>query len=227
MSTETEAYRQALCVCRKLHVVGRPKAAVGHLHHPRLRIGRGGARFARTRLLAGALFVLLTLCRILPRLLCRSFRRAACLFLLLCIQVFGHRQCGANPLLAILGRPLAGRGLPATGGSRIDVHLRAQISQRFFRSASAFLQGRMPAKRRRFVYLAAVVDWFSRRVLSWRLSITMDVDFCLEAVEDALARHGRPEIFNTDQGSQFTSAAFIGLLQANAIAVSMDGRGVA
>ena len=65
---------------------------------------------------------------------------------------------------------------------------------------------------RGFVYLAAVVDWFSRRVLSWRLSITMDVDFCLEAVEEALARNGRPAIFNTDQGSQFTSAAFTGLL---------------
>jgi putative transposase len=78
---------------------------------------------------------------------------------------------------------------------------------------------------RGFVYLAAVVDWFSRRVLSWRLSITMEVDFCLEAVEEALARHGRPEIFNTDQGSQFTSEAFTGLLQANAIACSMDGRG--
>ena len=78
---------------------------------------------------------------------------------------------------------------------------------------------------RGFVYLAAVVDWFSRRVLSWRLSITMDVDFCLEAVEEALARYGRPEIFNTDQGSQFTSAAFTGLLLENAIAVSMDGRG--
>lgn len=76
-----------------------------------------------------------------------------------------------------------------------------------------------------FVYLAAVVDWFSRRVLSWRLSITMDVDFCLEAVEEALARYGRPKIFNTDQGSQFTSAAFTGLLLENAIAVSMDGRG--
>ena len=59
---------------------------------------------------------------------------------------------------------------------------------------------------RGFVYLAAVVDWFSRRVLSWRVSITMEVEFCLEAVEEALARHGRPEIFNTDQGSQFTSA---------------------
>jgi putative transposase len=78
---------------------------------------------------------------------------------------------------------------------------------------------------RGFVYLAAVVDWFSRRVLSWRLSITMDVDFCLDAVEEALARYGRPKIFNTDQGSQFTSEAFTGLLQANGIAISMDGRG--
>ena len=78
---------------------------------------------------------------------------------------------------------------------------------------------------RGFVYLAAVVDWFSRRVLAWRLSITLEVEFCIEAVEEALARHGRPEIFNTDQGSQFTSAAFTGLLQENAIAISMDRRG--
>jgi putative transposase len=78
---------------------------------------------------------------------------------------------------------------------------------------------------RGFVYLAAVVDWFSRRVLSWRVSITMEVEFCLEAVEEALARHGRPEIFNTDQGSQFTSQDFTGLLLGNAIAISMDGRG--
>ena len=78
---------------------------------------------------------------------------------------------------------------------------------------------------RGFVYLAAVVDWFSRRVLAWRVSITMEVEFCLEAVEEALARHGRPEIFNTDQGSQFTSAAFTGLLLENGIAISMDGRG--
>ena len=78
---------------------------------------------------------------------------------------------------------------------------------------------------RGFVYLAAVVDWFSRRVLAWRLSITLEVEFCLDAVEGALARHGRPEIFNTDQGSQFTSAAFTGLLLENAIAISMDGRG--
>ena len=78
---------------------------------------------------------------------------------------------------------------------------------------------------RGFVYLAAVVDWFSRRVLAWRLSITLEVEFCLEAVEEALARYGRPKIFNTDQGSQFTSAAFTGLLLENAIAISMDGRG--
>src|SRR5258707_197215 len=78
---------------------------------------------------------------------------------------------------------------------------------------------------RGFVYLAAVVDWFSRRVLSWRVSITMEVEFCLAAVEEAIARHGRPEIFNTDQGSQFTSAAFTGVLLDNAIAISMDGKG--
>jgi putative transposase len=78
---------------------------------------------------------------------------------------------------------------------------------------------------RGFVYLAAVVDWFSRRVLAWRVSITMEVAFCLEAVEEAFARHGRPEIFNTDQGSQFTSQDFTGLLLDNAIAISMDGKG--
>jgi putative transposase len=78
---------------------------------------------------------------------------------------------------------------------------------------------------RGFVYLAAVVDWFSRRVLAWRLSITLEVEFCLDAVEEALARYGRPEIFNTDQGSQFTSGAFTALLTQNAIAISMDGRG--
>jgi putative transposase len=78
---------------------------------------------------------------------------------------------------------------------------------------------------RGFVYLAAVMDWFSRRVLAWRVSISMEVDFCIDAVDEALALHGRPEIFNTDQGSQFTSAAFTGLLAENAIRISMDGRG--
>jgi putative transposase len=77
---------------------------------------------------------------------------------------------------------------------------------------------------RGFVYLAVVLDWFSRRVLSWRLSITMEVAFCVAAVEDALARHGKPDIFNTDQGSQFTGQAFTGLLADNGIAISMDGK---
>jgi len=78
---------------------------------------------------------------------------------------------------------------------------------------------------RGFVYLAAVLDWFSRRVLAWRVSITLEAAFCVEAVEDALARHGKPEVFNTDQGSQFTGAAFIGVLIKNKIAISMDGKG--
>ena len=78
---------------------------------------------------------------------------------------------------------------------------------------------------RGFVYLAAVVDWFSRRVLSWRLSITMEAGFCIEALEEALARHGRPEIFNTDQGSQFTSHDFTGVLNKVGTAISMDGKG--
>ena len=78
---------------------------------------------------------------------------------------------------------------------------------------------------RGFVYLAAVVDWFSRRVLAWRLSITMEAAFCIEALEEALAKHGRPGIFNTDQGSQFTSADFTGVLIDNKIAISMDGKG--
>src|SRR4051794_8913224 len=78
---------------------------------------------------------------------------------------------------------------------------------------------------RGFVYLAAVVDWFSRRVLSWRLSITLEAAFCIEALEEALARHGRPEVFNTDQGSQFTSHDFTDVLLKAGIAISMDGRG--
>ena len=78
---------------------------------------------------------------------------------------------------------------------------------------------------RGFVYLAAVIDWHTRRVLSWQLSITMETDFCIEAVEDALARHGKPGIFNTDQGSQFTSDAFTSLLKEHDIKISMDGRG--
>jgi putative transposase len=79
--------------------------------------------------------------------------------------------------------------------------------------------------RRGFVYLVAVLDWYSRRVLSWRVSNTLTTDFCLDAVREAIARHGRPEIFNTDQGSQFTSSEFTGLLKEQGIQISMDGKG--
>src|ERR1700738_2649013 len=76
-----------------------------------------------------------------------------------------------------------------------------------------------------FLYLVAIIDWASRAVLAWRLSNTIDSGFCVEALEEALARHGKPKIFNTDQGAQFTSAAFTGKLQAAGVAISMDGRG--
>ena len=76
-----------------------------------------------------------------------------------------------------------------------------------------------------FLYLVAVIDWASRAVLAWRLSNTMDSGFCVEALEEALQRHGKPRIFNTDQGAQFTSSAFTGKLAAAGIAISMDGRG--
>jgi putative transposase len=79
--------------------------------------------------------------------------------------------------------------------------------------------------RRGFLYLVAVMDWWTRKVLSWRVSNTMDVGFCIEALEDALAGYGRQEIFNTDQGSQFTSIDFIEVLKAAEIAISMDGKG--
>ena len=79
--------------------------------------------------------------------------------------------------------------------------------------------------RRGFLYLVAVMDWATRKVLAWRVSNTMDVEFCLEALEEALAGYGRPEIFNTDQGGQFTSPRFTGVLQRAGVRVSMDGRG--
>src|SRR2546430_9542814 len=78
---------------------------------------------------------------------------------------------------------------------------------------------------RGFVYLAVVLDWFSRRVLSWRVSISMEAAFCVETLEDALVTHGKPEIVDTDQGSQFTGAAFTSVLAGNGIAISMDGEG--
>jgi putative transposase len=78
---------------------------------------------------------------------------------------------------------------------------------------------------RGFVYLAGVMDWFARRILTWQLSITLCEDFCVDAVDEALRLYGRPEIFNTDQGSQFTSDAFTEVLIENDIAISMDGKG--
>ena len=78
---------------------------------------------------------------------------------------------------------------------------------------------------RGFVYLVAVMDWYSRKVLSWRISNSMTADFCVEALEEAIARYGAPEIFNTDQGSQFTASSFIQVLQKHQIRISMDGRG--
>jgi putative transposase len=78
---------------------------------------------------------------------------------------------------------------------------------------------------RGFLYLTAVMDWFARRILAWRLSITLGVDFCIDALEEAVRLYGRPEIFNSDQGSQFTSDTFTHVLITNGIAISMDGKG--
>jgi len=78
---------------------------------------------------------------------------------------------------------------------------------------------------RGFVYLVAIMDWFSRRVLAWRLSIGMEAEFCVQALVEALAHYGKPDIFNTDQGAQFTSDDFVGTLQKHGIQISMDGRG--
>ncbi|WP_153039907.1 DDE-type integrase/transposase/recombinase, partial [Pseudovibrio sp. WM33] len=74
-------------------------------------------------------------------------------------------------------------------------------------------------------YLVAIIDWYSCKVLSWRLSITMEATFCIEALEDALAKYGKPEIFNSDQGSQFTSIDFTDVLKREKIKISMDGKG--
>jgi putative transposase len=79
--------------------------------------------------------------------------------------------------------------------------------------------------RRGFLYLVAVMDWATRKVLAWRVSNTMEVEFCLEVLEEAMARFGRPEIFNTDQGSQFTSPRFTGCCSRAGVRISMDGRG--
>lgn len=79
--------------------------------------------------------------------------------------------------------------------------------------------------KRWFIYLIAIIDWYSRKVLSWRVSNSMDVNFCIEALDEAIEKYWTPEIFNTDQWSQFTSLAFTGILEKNNILISMDGKG--
>jgi len=103
-----------------------------------------------------------------------------------------------------------------------EVHVRfcERLEVKFLRPTHPYI----PLERG-FLYLVAVMDWWSRAVLSWRLSNTMDAGFCVAALEEALARFGRPEIFNTDQGSQFTGEAFIGILLDAGVRISMDGRG--
>ena len=107
-----------------------------------------------------------------------------------------------------LDRIRAGTGLISEG--RMQEELKAMFD------ALSFTKARV---------LLTYWDWFTRRVLSWRVSITLEADFCIEAVEEALARHGKPEIFNTDQGVQFTSKAWIGAVEGAGVRVSMDGKG--
>jgi len=109
-------------------------------------------------------------------------------------------------------------------GHRIYPYLLRNVAVTRVNQAWATDISYIPMKRG-FVYLVAVIDWFSRRVLSWKLSITMDVSFCLEALDEAIEKYGKPEIFNTDQGSQFTIEAFTGRLKKEGIQISMDGKG--
>jgi len=104
----------------------------------------------------------------------------------------------------------------------------SRVGNRFFQTHKSDHQKagfKAHQKARSRSYLAAVMDWFARRILAWRLSNTMDASFCIDAVEEALAKYGCPQVFNTDQGSQFTSAEFTGLLISNGIEISMDGKG--
>ena len=119
---------------------------------------------------------------------------------------------------------------PFYGARRMALHLRREGERIGRRRAARLmrlmgLQGSIGRRVPGFLYLVAIMDWASRYVLAWRLSNTLDASFCTDALDEALARHGKPEIVNTDQGSQFTSFAFTGRLQAAGIRVSMDGRG--
>jgi putative transposase len=115
----------------------------------------------------------------------------------------------------------------ACGESEMNLTLMRLIDEQFMecpwygsRQMAPYIQ-----MKRGFLYLVAVMDWASRKVRAWRLSNTMDADFCVAALEEAIACYGVPEIFNTDQGSQFTSFAFTDVLKANGIRISMDGKG--
>ena len=83
----------------------------------------------------------------------------------------------------------------------------------------------LPERLLRFAYLVAIIDWYSRRVLSWRISNSMEPVLCVDCLEDALRAHGKPEVFNSDQGSQLTSEGFTGVLKREGVSISMDGRG--
>src|ERR1700712_4930036 len=143
--------RRALCIGGKLDVVGWTETTISHLHHPCLRIGRGGSWLADTRLFACRFLnlSLLVSCSFLLRFLGRTLGLQARLLLLSGVQFLAYRQRCANPALAILSCSLTGRGLLATGRTRIGVYLRTQIGQRLLGIAPAVLQGRMPAKRSR------------------------------------------------------------------------------
>ena len=122
---------------------------------------------------------------------------------------------------AIYRRPNTSKAAP---GHKIDPYLLRGLKIERVNQVWAMDITYIPMTRG-FIYLAAVVDVFSRRVLSHRISITLEIGFCIEALQEALELHGKPEIFNTDQGSQFTSSDFIEILQRQEISISMDGKG--
>ena len=137
----------------------------------------------------------------------------------------GHRGAGSTP------RNEPARSIAIRDGSRSTI-LCHKIYPYLLRGVTIVEPNHMWAAdityipmARGFLYLVAIIDWASRAVLAWRLSNTIDTGFCLCALDEALARYGKPKIFNTDQGAQFTSAAFTGKLEAAGVKISMDGRG--
>ena len=156
----------------------------------------------------------------------------------LCREKTGREDASqhATTKKCLSGTPRAGK----TAGQQREDPRRLECHFALFRNRPPYLLKGMSINRsnqvwcadityipvcRGFLYLVAVMDWASRHVLAWRLSNTLDAGFCVEALDEALTRHGQPEIFNTDQGSQFTGFAFTGRLQAVGVRISMDGRG--